>query len=116
MRNAGRLTTILLLCVLRAGIACAQDTATAFSRKYEESLLDSLIRYEMLKPIAYNLQKENVQIQNEKYAVQMQLQIMSFRCEQQSESFAQQIKAERRRTRKRIIVAAGTALLTGLAL
>lgn len=87
-----------------------------FERKYEESLLDSLVRYELLKPIAFNLQKENVQIQQEKYALQMQLRIMSFQCEQQSENFAKQIKAARRRNIRRIAIASGIALLTGLAL
>lgn len=116
MKTPGALTRILLLCALPLGTACAQDTATVFNHRYEESLLDSLIRYEMIKPVTFNLQKENVQLRKEKQDIAMQLHIVSFRCRQQGEIFTKNLKSERGKQAKRIGVVAVIAFIIGISL
>jgi outer membrane lipopolysaccharide assembly protein LptE/RlpB len=111
MKKPGTLTWIVPMLLL-TGIACAQHFEQELETRYVRSLEDSLVRYELLKPLTFNLQKANVYREKENQELRMQLRIVSFSWEQEKASFAKQLEAEKRKKWKRIAtgIAAGFVL------
>jgi hypothetical protein len=99
MKKPGILTWIVPM-LLWTGIACAQHSERELETRYVQSLEDSLVRYELLKPATYNLQQTNVHREKENQELRMQLRIMSFNHEIERSSFARQIKAAEKKNWK----------------
>lgn len=110
-RTRKHITTLLM--ILFGGIAYAQSLERELETRYVRSLEDSLVRFELLKPIALNLEHAYVYKEKEAQSLRMQLQIMSFSIQYERASFAKQIAAEKRR-KKRVLALVGLAVVTGL--
>lgn len=116
MKNLTKLGKNTLLCtLLLSGTAYGQDTFQTFGQELNRATLDSAIRYELLKPMVINLQKANVQYQKENTEQGLQMRFMSFGHELEKTSFANELKAEKRKTRTARAVAIGLALLAIIA-
>jgi hypothetical protein len=100
------LTALTVLAVLHSG----NVTGQSLESRYEQSLLDSLINFEMLKPRYFTLTKVNAHLVAENVELQMQNRLLSFQCEQRKRFFAQQLK-EVRRKRRRDILIVGTVVV-----
>lgn len=98
---------LTVLAVLRSGRATGQD----FERRYEQSLLDSAINYEMLKPRYYTLTKSHEQLLREVVELRMQLRLLSFEQEAAHTNFVKQLEAEKRKRRRLILIGGGMVIV-----
>ncbi|CAG4992247.1 hypothetical protein DYBT9275_00923 [Dyadobacter sp. CECT 9275] len=94
--------------------AYGQLTDEILKDRFNQAVLDSAVRYELLKPLTANLQKQSLHLQKENHALSMQVQIMSFRLSTLQNIFAQQLTAERRK--RRLIILIGASAVTSILL
>ena len=95
-------SALTALLVLHSGSAIAQDLES----RYEQSLLDSLINFEMLKPRFYTLTEVNKHLNAENIELRMQQRLLSLEKEYEKQMFAEQMEKEKlkvKRIRRRLI-------------
>jgi len=113
MRKLGTNTLTLLLLMLLAGTVSGQDTNLTLKQRFDQAVLDSAIRYEMLKPVVNSLQKVNEQQRKENNELRLQNRLMSFQSDNDKVLFAQQIKAVKRKTKKLVFAGVVVGLVLG---
>ena len=102
---------LLLWLILHCGIACAQNTAEILKTKFDQAVLDSAIRYEYLKPVAYNLQLENKHLIQENLALRIQNDFKDKDAQLAARSFKIRLEAIRRKSNRRFWTGAGVGAL-----
>ncbi|SDG72158.1 hypothetical protein SAMN04487996_12272 [Dyadobacter soli] len=99
------------------GLTCATATAQGSSNKfdpaYEQALLDSLISYELLKPIHHTLTKKNELLTLDNLALKAENSMLRVQLSVQREQFERMLADERKKRRKRILMAFGAGYVTG---
>jgi hypothetical protein len=106
------LRRVILFAALTAPVVLHSEGAIAqdLESRYEQSLLDSAINYEMLKPRYFTLSKSHEHVLKENVELLMQTRLLSFKIELIERNFAQQQEAEKRK-RRRIILVAGVIVV-----
>jgi hypothetical protein len=103
--------TVLLARLSAPAIAQSGRDETAIERQFQQAVLDSAIKYEMLKPRLYSLQKVNFHLEQRIVAMESKERLGEDLHQLEITGFQQQIKSERRRRRRHV----AAALLLGIA-
>lgn len=82
-------------------------------KNYENALLDSLIGYELLKPIHYTLTKTNEFLHKENLALRAENSLLLRQLQVQKAQYTALLEAERRKRLKRMAAAFGLGWLAG---
>ena len=113
MRKPGTNILTLLLLILMAGTASGQNTNLTLKQRFDQAVLDSAIRYEMLKPVVNSLQKVNEQQRKENNDLRLQHRLMSFQSSNDKLLFAEELKKVRRRTKRLVFAGVVVGLVVG---
>lgn len=103
--------TLPLWLILLCGTAYAQSTAEILQKRYDQAVLDSAIRYEYLKPIAYNLQLENKHLIQENLALRIKNDLKDQDAALAARAFKIQLEAIRQKGNRRFWTGAGIGAL-----
>ncbi|MCE7061246.1 hypothetical protein [Dyadobacter sp. CY343] len=100
---------LLTVWIALTGLACAKATAQGSEEKlqqgYEDALLDSLINYELLKPIHHTLSKTNEFLNKQSLASKAENNLLRLQLRVQKEHYELLLAAERKARRKRVALA-----------
>ena len=100
-----------------AGLTCekatAQGSSSEFDPAYEQALEDSLINYELLKPIHFTLAKKNELLNQDNLALKVENSMLRVQLSVQKEQFERILADERKKRRKRVLLAFGLGYVTG---
>jgi hypothetical protein len=98
---------------LALGTAWAQVSEAELQQNYENALLDSLIGYELLKPIHYTLTKTNEFLNKDNLALRAENSLLHMQLKMQQEQIEGLLEAERKKHRKRVAAAFGLGFVLG---
>jgi len=90
-------TIITLTAILLSLTACAQT----FEERYERALLDTAIRYELIKPAFYNLQSAYDWKRKEADSLRMQITQLRMQYTVREKAYGKELETVRRKSRKR---------------
>lgn len=93
------------------GPICATVTAQGYEQQldqaYEQMLLDSLINYELLKPIHFTLEKKNDLLTQDNLALKAENSMLRVQLRLQKEQYERMLADERKKRLKRLLAALG---------
>lgn len=104
------LTGSIALVGLISETATAQQYSKEFDQAYEQALLDSLINYELLKPINFTLKKQNELLTLDNLALKAENSLLQRQLTLQKEQYERMLADERKKRRKRVLAAFGIGL------
>ena len=107
------LTGWIALTGLTCATATAQGSNNEFDPVYEQALLDSLISYELLKPIHFTLTKKNELLNQDNLALKAENSMLRMQLTLQKEQYERMLADERKKRRKRVLLAFGVGYVTG---
>lgn len=107
------LTGLTALSALHFGPATAQGFSSEFDPAYEQALLDSLINYELIKPINFTLTKKNELLTQDNLALKAENGMLRMQLSLQKEQYEKMLADERKKRRKGWLTAFGLGYVTG---
>lgn len=107
------LTGLTALSVLSFGQATAQDYERKLDQAYEQMLLDSLINYELLKPIHVTLSQKNELLNQDNLALKAENSMLRTQLSLQKQQYERMLSDERKKRRKGLLAALGIGYAIG---
>lgn len=107
------LTGLTVLSVLHFGPVIAQGSEQQLDQAYEQMLLDSLINYELLKPIHFTLSKKNELLNQDNLALKAENSMLRVQLHLQKEQYERMLADERKKRVKRLLAALGIGYALG---
>lgn len=112
MKSLWRLTiTFALILILSYGTLFAQTTYESLPPNLTRALLDSSIRYEILKPVAFRMQKENQHLVSENLALTAARKVKDQQHAAETARLAAELKHQKKQTRNQRLTSLALALL-----
>ena len=100
---------LFIALIVSNGLACAQTPEQEYERTlqlaYENALLDSLIRFELLKPIHHTLSQTNVLLNQQALAFKAENDNLQLQLAVLRDQYEAMRKAERKKRRKQVAFA-----------
>jgi cell division protein FtsB len=107
------LSTLTLFGLLASGTVSAQSYEQMLQREYEKALLDSLIRYEYLKPTYYTLSKTHEYLNKEHLALRTENSLLQLQLDMQKQYYEKLLAVERKKRRWNTAKAFGLGFVAG---
>lgn len=102
MKTLLRLTRITMICLSTCATAFGQLTPGIWPEGYQEALLDTAIRYELLKPALLNLKKSHEYLSRENESLRQAIRLRDLQTQLLIQHYEALLAgAERRRKRAR---------------